>query len=210
MTSMSHTCTCRQERRQEHSLERRMSTNPHPHLHPPHSLCAGYQPLTFVFFLLAFPINVFIKTWASLATILLCQRAQEQAQQQPGARARGVYLCMLEGHARAAAAAGYWLLLLCTVSWTHLHGHCDARQSRQLAPSPSICLDCSAEGDATAAAKDAQDAEPAAWWQPVLGLKHALGSLRALQPQVRPLPPTEVQGVGACSGGARGGKQCQC
>ena len=32
----------------------------------------------YAFFLLAFPINVWVKTWASAATILLCQQAQQQ------------------------------------------------------------------------------------------------------------------------------------
>lgn len=38
----------------------------------------GYQPLTFLFFLAAFPINVAIKTWASCATILLCQQVLQK------------------------------------------------------------------------------------------------------------------------------------
>ncbi|KAL4419119.1 hypothetical protein ABPG77_004511 [Micractinium sp. CCAP 211/92] len=43
----------------------------------------GYQLLTFAFFLLAFPLNVAIKTWASCATILLCRRAQQQPGEAP-------------------------------------------------------------------------------------------------------------------------------
>ncbi|KAL4439735.1 hypothetical protein ABPG75_002736 [Micractinium tetrahymenae] len=37
----------------------------------------GYQLFTFAFFLLAFPLNVAIKTWASCATILLCRQARQ-------------------------------------------------------------------------------------------------------------------------------------
>lgn len=56
--------------------------------HAPPPPLAGYQLLTFAFFLLAFPLNVAIKTWASCATILLCRRAQQQPGEAPGGWAR--------------------------------------------------------------------------------------------------------------------------
>ncbi|KAI3436805.1 hypothetical protein D9Q98_006215 [Chlorella vulgaris] len=45
----------------------------------------GYQPLTFVFFLLTFPLVVAVKSWAVLGTVLLCRQAwqPDAAQQQP-------------------------------------------------------------------------------------------------------------------------------
>lgn len=51
-----------------------------PHLTTPLSSPAGYQPLTFVFFLLTFPLVVAVKSWAVLGTVLLCRQAW-----QPGA-----------------------------------------------------------------------------------------------------------------------------
>lgn len=41
----------------------------------------GYQPLTFVFFLLTFPVVVGVKSWAALATILFCQQAGKGEQE---------------------------------------------------------------------------------------------------------------------------------
>lgn len=39
----------------------------------------GYQAVTLVVFLLSFPFNVLFKTWAVVATILLCQRQADDA-----------------------------------------------------------------------------------------------------------------------------------
>jgi hypothetical protein len=44
--------------------------------------CAGYQPLTFLFFIATFPLVVAVKSWATLATILVCREAEERLQQQ--------------------------------------------------------------------------------------------------------------------------------
>lgn len=38
-------------------------------LHPP----AGYYPVSALFFLLSLPLTVLLKSWASVATIQLCQ-----------------------------------------------------------------------------------------------------------------------------------------
>jgi hypothetical protein len=67
--------------------------NPTPSLPSP----AGYQPLTFVFFLLTFPLVVAVKSWAVLGTVLLCRQAW-----QPGAApcptAHSLDCCLVELH----------------------------------------------------------------------------------------------------------------
>ena len=39
--------------------------------------CAGYYPLSALFFLLALPLTVLLKSWASVATIQLCQGGRQ-------------------------------------------------------------------------------------------------------------------------------------